>query len=351
VPVFPHDFIKTNTIFEIVRAPAARPPGRQASGLRLGERPSGKAWSISTRPKSPTSAASTATASVVCTVKNDQKKVAASSIRSTAGNHDGTMSRHPHRVRYEFSSRQRWPEAGQGQFRRQLRRGHRPTPRRTAGGYKDGSGTPTDVLGYALKRRPVAAKHDRALSTRNLRSTLFIVSSKHGQSPINPLKVNKPATSAPRRRAAGRRQRSGSPGDRQRRELHDWTVRLRDGRRRGSDLATGPESDGSGRVVFERERQGSLYRRGHGGRELRLKFNNPNKDNRTPDIIVQPVYGTIYTTRRKKIPNTVAFSFATPMLALSSQVPLARTNVKIAGGNLAGGGLPSCARWDSIQEH
>jgi len=37
------------------------------------------------------------------------------------------------------------------------------------------------------------------------------------------------------------------------------------------------------------------------GKELQLRFNNPLKENRTPDIIVQPVYGTIYTTSTKKI--------------------------------------------------
>jgi len=31
------------------------------------------------------------------------------------------------------------------------------------------------------------------------------------------------------------------------------------------------------------------------GSELKLKFNNPAVDSRTPDIIVQPQYGTIYT--------------------------------------------------------
>jgi len=35
------------------------------------------------------------------------------------------------------------------------------------------------------------------------------------------------------------------------------------------------------------------------GAELKLKFNDPATDSRTPDIIVQPVYGTIYTTSTK----------------------------------------------------
>ena len=45
------------------------------------------------------------------------------------------------------------------------------------------------------------------------------------------------------------------------------------------------------------------------GLELRLKFNNPLKESRTPDIIVQPTYGTIYTTSKKKIAEHGGFSY------------------------------------------
>ena len=43
--------------------------------------------------------------------------------------------------------------------------------------------------------------------------------------------------------------------------------------------------------------------------DIRLKFNPPTKDSRTPDIIVQPVYGTIYTTSTKKNEEHGGFSF------------------------------------------
>jgi hypothetical protein len=47
------------------------------------------------------------------------------------------------------------------------------------------------------------------------------------------------------------------------------------------------------------------------GAELKLKFNDPTADSRTPDIIVQPVYGTIYTGPTKnKIAEHGGFSFA-----------------------------------------
>ena len=46
-----------------------------------------------------------------------------------------------------------------------------------------------------------------------------------------------------------------------------------------------------------------------GGAELTLKFNDPAHDNRTPDIIVQPVYGTVYTASTAKNAEHGGFSF------------------------------------------
>ena len=46
------------------------------------------------------------------------------------------------------------------------------------------------------------------------------------------------------------------------------------------------------------------------GNELKLKFNSPLKDPATPDIIVQPVYGTVYTTSGRKNAEHGGFSFA-----------------------------------------
>jgi hypothetical protein len=46
-----------------------------------------------------------------------------------------------------------------------------------------------------------------------------------------------------------------------------------------------------------------------GGAELTLRFNDPAKDSRSPDIIVQPVYGTIYTGSTSKNAEHGGFSF------------------------------------------
>ena len=45
------------------------------------------------------------------------------------------------------------------------------------------------------------------------------------------------------------------------------------------------------------------------GAEIRLKFSNPLTDSRTPDILVQPSYGTIYTGSSKKNAEHGGFSF------------------------------------------
>ena len=45
------------------------------------------------------------------------------------------------------------------------------------------------------------------------------------------------------------------------------------------------------------------------GDEMKLKFNDPRHNNRTPDIIVQPQYGVVYTTSTKKNAEHGGFSF------------------------------------------
>jgi hypothetical protein len=60
------------------------------------------------------------------------------------------------------------------------------------------------------------------------------------------------------------------------------------------------------------------------GRELRLKYNNPMKDNRTPDLIVQPTYGTIYTTSKKKIAEHGGLSFGDTNVGLIVSRPRMR---------------------------
>ena len=45
------------------------------------------------------------------------------------------------------------------------------------------------------------------------------------------------------------------------------------------------------------------------GAEVNLKFNSPMTDNAAPDLLVQPIYGTIYTASSKKNAEHGGFSF------------------------------------------
>jgi len=63
------------------------------------------------------------------------------------------------------------------------------------------------------------------------------------------------------------------------------------------------------------------------GAELKLKFNSPATDSRTPDIIVQPVYGTIYTGSTKKNAEHGGFSFGDTNVGLIVSNPGLRAGV------------------------
>ena len=52
--------------------------------------------------------------------------------------------------------------------------------------------------------------------------------------------------------------------------------------------------------LSEQERQGLFIEDALAGDEIELKLNSPTHDSRTPNIFVQPVYGTIYTGSSEK---------------------------------------------------
>src|SRR5262249_29742818 len=131
--------------------------------------------------------------------------------------------------------------------------------------------------------------------------TLFIITAKHGQSPINPVKTNKPGHFA------------------------DLVAALPDAGTNPAALAiaaaaactTGPcglvqdddvalswlqdQSKTKAVAVYLNANANALFiEEVMAGNELKLKFNNPLTDSRVPDLIVQPIYGTIYTTSTKK---------------------------------------------------
>jgi arylsulfatase A-like enzyme len=95
------------------------------------------------------------------------------------------------------------------------------------------------------------------------------------------------------------------------------------------------------------------------GPELKLRFNSPMLDSRTPDIIVQPVYGTIYTGSTKKNAEHGGFSFGDTNVGLIVSNPSLRAGVvktpvattQVAATVLAALGLDPTALKSVREEH
>jgi arylsulfatase A-like enzyme len=181
------------------------------------------------------------------------------------------------------------------------------------GGYLDGAGTPTDVLAYGLQKTDEAlGSMIQALKQRGLYdSTLFIVTAKHGQSPINPTKINKPghfadlvatlpdaATNPGAMAIASANACATGPCG----FVQDDDIALIWLQDQSKTQAVVDYLNANAKALFIDEVLG--------GDELKLKFNDPAHDSRTPDVIVQPIYGTVYTGSTAKNAEHGGMSFA-----------------------------------------
>ncbi len=311
VPVYPHDAIRTNTIFEVVKAAGGQTAwADKHPAYDLVNGPSGKGVDDLYTPEITNVNGFDATVSVVCTAANDQKKVTAILNEIHGLKHDGSPA---NGVPTVFGMNFQAVSVGQ-KLADDNKDGSCPQSTLThkAGGYLDGAGTPTEVLAYGLQKTDEAlGSMIAALKQQGIyESTLFIVTAKHGQSPINPVKVNK----------AG--------------HFADLVATLPDAGSNPAALAianaancgTGPcgfiNDDDVALIWLQDQTQTQMvadYLNANAkalfidevmaGDELKLKFNNPATDSRTPDIIVQPQYGTIYTGSGKKNAEHGGFSF------------------------------------------
>jgi hypothetical protein len=311
VPLFPHSALRTNTIFEVVKASGgvtAWADKHPAYDLVNG--PSGKGVDDLYTPEITNVNGFDATVSVICTVRNDQLKVEAILNQIHGLNHDGTSHIGVPTV---FGMNFQAVSVGQklakdnsdGSCANDFLSGQ-------AGGYLDGLGTPSHVLAFGLRKTDEAlTSMIAALKSQGIYDqTLFIVTAKHGQSPINPLKVNKPghfadlvaalpdagSNPAALAIAAAAACSSGPCG-----LVQDDDVALiwLQDQSKTRDVANYLNANANALFIDEVM----------AGNELKLKFNNPRTDSRTPDLIVQPIYGTIYTGSSKKIAEHGGFSF------------------------------------------
>jgi len=315
VPLYPHSALRTNTIFEVVKARGGHTAwADKHPAYDLVNGPSGTGVDDLYTPEVTNVGGLDNTHSVVCTVQNDLKKVKAVLNEIRGLSHDGKSSPGvPEVFGMNFQAVSVGQKLVKDNFDNSCVADTDPNINQQPGGYTDGSGTPSAVLAYGLQQTDQAlASMIGALKNQGLYdSTLFIVTAKHGQSPINPAKINKPGHFA------------------------DLVASLPDAGSNPAALAiagaancpTGPcglvQDDDIALIWLQGQnisnQQVTDYLNTNaaplfieevmGGLELTLKFNDPSTDSRTPDIIVQPVYGTTYTKSGSKNSEHGGFSY------------------------------------------
>jgi hypothetical protein len=193
--LWPHSALRTNTIFEVVKAAGGHTAWEDKHpAYDLVNGPSGTGVDDLYTPEITNVGGLDNTHSVVCTAANDALKVQGIINEIHGLTHDGKPGAGVPEV---FGMNFQGVSVGQKLITDNYdgscvidAGGLNGQP----GGYHDGAGTPSRVLAYALDQADAAlAAMIQALKDENIYdSTLFIVTAKHGQSPINPVKANKP---------------------------------------------------------------------------------------------------------------------------------------------------------------
>jgi hypothetical protein len=304
VRLWPHSALRTNTIFEVVKAAGMRTAwADKHPAYDLVNGPSGNGVDDLYTPEITNVNGLDNTHSVVCTVQNDRLKVQGIINEIDGYTHDRkTKVGVPAVFGMNFQAVSVGEKLSVDNSDNSCAADNGPLNQQP-GGYQNGAGLPTRVLNYGLESTDAAlAAIISELKAQNLfDSTVIIVTSKHGQSPINPVKTHKPGHFA------------------------DLVAALPDGGTNPAAIAitnagacsTGPcgsVNDDDIALIWLADQSMDTQVQAYintnalplfvdeamGTNELKLRFNDPLKDSRTPDIIVRPNYGTIYTTSTSK---------------------------------------------------
>jgi hypothetical protein len=333
VRLWPHQAVKTNTIFEVVKSNGGHTAwADKHPAYDIANGPSGKGVDDLYTPEITNVGGLDNTVSVVCTVNNDALKVQGILNEIKGLKHDGTPGHGtPNVFGMNFQAvsvgQKLAKDNGNGTCTADTTFTGQP------GGYKDGSGTPTGVLEFALEQTDAAlASMIKGLKARHIYdSTLFIVSAKHGQSPINPAKVNKPghfadlvaalpdaATNAGAI-AIANANACNPPAQQACGFVQDDDIALIWLQDQSQTQAAADYLNANANALFIDEVMA--------GNEIRLKFDNPLSDNATPDILVQPIYGTVYTGSKAKNAEHGGFSFGDTNVGLIVSNPSLHSRV------------------------
>jgi hypothetical protein len=179
----------------------------------------------------------------------------------------------------------------------------------TAAGYADAAGTPSADLAASIAFVDTSLRRmlDALTTEQLLDSTLVIVGAKHGQSPIDVSQLHMLVGSTNPRLLSGHAD-VVDPGDLLTNAGVPWVQETAD------DVALIWLADQSklpsAVAVLEADRTGNNSARIeqiYSGDALKAKFGDPALG-RTPDLIIQPIPGTIYSGSKKKIAEHGGFS-------------------------------------------
>jgi hypothetical protein len=325
-PVYPHSFLRVNTIFEVVKAAGGHTAWSDKHPVyEIVNGPSGAGVDDFYGPEInsipvplpkvtgcsplPDQSATTSSDDYTTSFQNircyDSLKVQATINQINGKTHDGSADAPVPNV---FGMNFQAVSVGQKLV-------EHPDATPTIGGYTDALGTPSASLLEEIEFVDTAiGQMVAALRAQGLvDSTVIIVSAKHGQSPIDPNRVLR------------------IPGDAAA-DMPPSAVISPGGVGSGMPVAQADEDDVSLLWLSDQSQTASAVAMLAGketeagigeiyaGNSLDLLFNDPRTDSRSPDIAVAPNVGVVYTGGKKKVAEHGGFAHddANVMLLVSS---------------------------------
>ncbi len=258
-PVYPHSFLRVNTIFEVIKAagmPTAWSDKHPAYDLVNG--PSGKGVDDLYTPEINVG---DTTASVVTTMAYDDLKVAAVLNQIAGKSSAGKAAAVPAIFGMNFQA------VSVGEKTK---------------GYMDAKGTPSPDLADALKHTDESlGKFIAAMATAGIdKETLVIISAKHGQSPIDPA-----ALKIVDKKGIGKVLDSVAPGLIAQLTADDVALIWLTDQSKTADAVK----------ALEAAKTDLSIDKVMGSAEVGAMFGDALKDSRVPDLVILPVKGVIYT--------------------------------------------------------
>ena len=292
-PVFPHQYLRVNTIFEVVKQAGGYTAWSDKNfGYDIVQGPSGKGVddlfireiksNIVPLPGIPscTTVPDTTVTSDWTTSFDDVKCYDALKVQAIISEIKGKTSDGSKRAPVPTVFGMNFQAVSVGQ--KLIETTTNPT---IIGGYKDALGTPSDALLGEIKfvDQSIGAMVSELDKQGLLRSTVVIVSAKHGRSPINPKSNhNIGDTITPVLTVAGIPPVQATEDDVALLWLKDQTQATA----AAAAISAAASTTALGEIFV--------------GNAITQLFNDPLKDPRTPDLIVSPNVGIIYTTSKKK---------------------------------------------------